>query len=454
MKLKHCCIRTSVSCKNCDLYLLFANNKFVREDIEEKGDCLSAAINMAEYLRQELSYAPSGKKDADALRLIQLVSTRLSEYDYMLTLELCQYAMGSIVSRGLRSLHDQSRAFMLMGLYNSVLNRFEECAPDNAAYFEAYAAYQDMRFQVLHLSEDYIGVIKEYDTSKEFFKGEGALQRKLASHFSASAYLSGVSSYRITSRDTADALYEIVRKRFWSERKIAAGDYYILAKYLEHYIQEGEIIKGIDKIYPFIPDIFKNQIETTGEAINRAILHRDLYEAFGKLGEEECQYHYRMAKQIIDDYGLTDQQKKLTQKRNEIERLAKEKVQNSIWFDGGSKTAERPAITINKVGFTIEDVEKILAVMLDSQESRMLLYVEQLAEVLKNSEGELNVLRDQLKSQKTSKGMLITLKNFINETVKTGENLTKVARFTMSVFPKISEKFPELMEFFQKISGT
>src|SRR5699024_2864126 len=103
---------------------------------------------------------------------------------------------------------------------------------------------------------------------------------------------------------------------------------------------------------------------------------------------------------------------------------------------------------------TIEDVEKILAVMLDSQESRMLLYVEQLAEVLKNSEGELNVLRDQLKSQKTSKGMLITLKNFINETVKTGENLTKVARFTMSVFPKISEKFPELMEFFQKISGT
>ena len=49
--------------------------------------------------------------------------------------------------------------------------------------------------------------------------------------------------------------------------------------------------------------------------------------------------------------------------------------------------------------------------------------------------------------------MLITLKNYINETVKTGENLTKVDRFIMLVLPKISEKFPELMESFQKISG-
>lgn len=69
-------------------------------------------------------------------------------------------------------------------------------------------------------------------------------------------------------------------KRYAVEGSLSAADYYILAKFLEHYIQENNIQGGLEAVSPFMDEILTDNVESGKKAINKAIFHRDMFDVY------------------------------------------------------------------------------------------------------------------------------------------------------------------------------
>ena len=308
IEMKNCFFR-NMPCQNCNFNRLHKKYSHFMPNLSLISDCHNVFRIMAQYLWSILSRTPNSAYDADAYVLIDIVRGRVINDDLWLAMRLCSVAIQSKLFLGLNK-KSSMEAGRLLSYFELYLDRYCDLASEEE-FSSVYCDYYVVRFQLIHLSGDYAFVTKEFENRLSCDDVILQYGRRVVSQYTASKWVGGNSKIeRIKSRDVAENLMGDVLKRGTFD----ADDYFIIAKYLEHHIQSHTPGDGLKEVLKHLGSPTNiDDIVSSHEATNQAILYRDLYEASKRSGEDETvSFSYlSRAKRIADLFNLQDQKNKI-----------------------------------------------------------------------------------------------------------------------------------------------
>lgn len=363
MDRKNCFFKNS-SCQNCNLDRLYSKYSHIIPCLTSITNCYDSFRVVAQFLCSVLSRTPNSAYDADAYVLISTIKSMVSDDDLPLAMRLCSAAIQSKLFLGLTK-HTIMEASIILLHFEMYLDRFGIISAGEG-FDSFYCNYYSVKFQLVHLTGDYSSVTKEYEN--RLVSDDIILQRgsRIVSQYTASKWVGSSSKIeRIQSRDVAEELMGDVQKK----EVFNGDDYFIIAKYLEHHIQDGTPGDGLKEVLKYLgsPSAVED-IASSHEAVNQAILYRDLYEASKKSWEDEKDSlsYLRRANRIVDFFNLRDQENKI----RGIKETMREENSNSKYNISGSQVVivegdlEQPIIYNPPSGFDIsvfkQDITKLI----------------------------------------------------------------------------------------------
>ena len=306
--MKNCFFKKSL-CQNCNFYRLYKKYLSFIPNLSLEYDCRNAFRIIAQYLWSILSRTPNLVYDAEAYILIDIVGNRVTNNDLWIAMQLCSVAIQSKLFLGLNK-KSSMEAGRLLSYFESYLDRYCELSTEEE-FGSVYCEYYAVRFQLIHLSGDYSFVTKEFENRLSCDDVILQYGSRVASQYTASKWVGGSSKIeRVQSRDMAENLMgDVIKRGIFGD-----DDYFIIAKYLEHHIQSNTPNDGLKEVLTHLglpTDI--DDIVSSHEAINQAILYRDLYEAAKMSHEDATVYlsYLNRAKRIVDLFNLQDQKNKI-----------------------------------------------------------------------------------------------------------------------------------------------
>lgn len=338
IKMKNCFFK-NMPCQNCNFNRMYKKYSHFLPNLSLVSDCHDAFRIMAQYLWSILSRTPNTAYDADAYVLIDIVRGRVTNDDLWLAMQLCSVAIQSKLFLGLNK-KSSMEAGRLLSYFELYLDKYCDLSTEEE-FGLVYCDYYVVRFQLIHLSGDYSFVTKEFENRLSCDDVILQYGKRVVSQYTASKWVGGSSKVeRIKSRDVAENLMgDVLRRGIFD-----AADYFIIAKYLEHHIQSHTPGDGLKEVLTHLgspTDI--DDIVSSHEATNQAILYRDLYEASKRAGEDETvSFSYlSRAKRIVNLFNLQDQ-------KNKIRKLEK--------FMNGEENKMKYNFTANQVNIIEGDV--------------------------------------------------------------------------------------------------
>ena len=321
--MKNCFDRSGL-CKNCVLYALYKQYQHILPRLSADTDCHDVCRLLTCHLWSVLLKMPNEKYDQDAYLLIDYVEGGVDNDALLPAMRLCYVAIQSKLLRGLNRASSMEAGVLLKSFQN-YLDRYRYCSQATEEELcTAYCAYYAVKFQLMHLAGRYQHVTEEYErrlVSDEMIVRHG---RRVKSQYTASQWVGSISkAERVKSRDGAESLMESVR----SDGVRHADDYFIMAKYLEHHIQSGTPGEGWREVAGYLESPAPvGEISSSGEAVNQAILYRDLFEAAQKAGSDQAiaGAYLKRAKEIVRIYQLLDQKSKIRKVERDLGKGGKQ----------------------------------------------------------------------------------------------------------------------------------
>lgn len=309
--MKNCISDYNFNCDQCPIYRCY---KSLWQNTNQLVDCSVSwekAIN--DIHRGFFLAAGTSKYRVIAFNLI-LSDIHFSRVSIHHLLDLCTDFLQNEIALGLKEGTDYWT--QIFNRYQRIL-QYANCFPnfEEQKRLEYIIKMYEFLFQYYHLTKNYSHVIDLYNNDQNVkslsHSHDSTLKvatLRIDTQYSASLFLNGKNSsdnnFVISSRRIVENLYQYL----FNHSVLGSNEYFLLAKLLEHYIQEGHPGEGLRQLESFVQiSINDTEINSIGEAIEKTIFHRDVYQAGILSGSSRHISHLAIAKRIATEYSLQDQ---------------------------------------------------------------------------------------------------------------------------------------------------
>lgn len=200
----------------------------------------------------------------------------------------------------------------LFALYRSGIHLCKNCNVSEENVIIIDSTFHTLLGQEMHLCGNYDGVVR--------YKDRNPVSRPFKAQYTASLFLRNNIGDRNLSRSIMEDLFSDLTLNSCQKE-----DFFIIAKFLEHYEKVGQAGQGLS----YIKQIWEHtpyEYSSLSESVNLAILYRDIGQSMWLCGDSRYEEFLSISYDISKSNNLGDQERKVTDLRKKIQQFESGKV--------------------------------------------------------------------------------------------------------------------------------
>lgn len=285
-----------LNCENCAI-------QNVSEELTITGrSCEEKLLHCADSVIHFLSRHASPIYSKWAVSLLRQSNIPLVQVDCVRFLNLCLVEIQNRIALGSKNWRGFEELFTL---YRSGFHICKNSSIPKEDVISIHSTFHTLLGQEMHLCGNYDGVVRHNSRNQE--------SRAFKAQYTASLFLRNDIGDRALSRNITEGLFSDLALDACKKE-----DFFIAAKFLEHYEKVGRADQGLSYIKQILENI-PHEYTSLSESVNLVILYRDIGQSMWLCGDSRYEEFLSTSYDISKSNNLGDQERKVMDLRKKIQ---------------------------------------------------------------------------------------------------------------------------------------